>query len=119
MTIPFPRTASIRPLAMAACLTLMAAGCAPLENTFLPSQFQSNRPTQTAAQLSPSEKNDFKNAWMGKRMDDVEKQFGRPSQMETLEDTGGKRYYYREPGQPHYVFEFTPNGKVSAAAIVD
>jgi len=119
MRIRLPRTTSLRPLAMAVCLALMAAGCAPLENTFLPSQMQSNRPAQTATQLSPSEKNDFKNAWMGKRTEDVEKQFGRPTQMETLEDTGGQRYYYSADGQPHYVFEFTPNGKVSAAAIGD
>ena len=115
----FPKPAAILPLAMVLGLTLMTAGCEQVENTFLPSQMQSNRTVQPAAQLSPSEKNDFKNAWMGKREDDVVKQFGRPTQVETLEDTGGKRYYYRAEGQPHYVFEFTPNGKVSAAAIVD
>ena len=116
MTIRFP---SIRAFAMSLLIALPAAGCTSLENTFLPSQLQSDRTAPSAAPLSPSEKNDFKAAWMGKTFDDVEQRFGRPSQSESLEDTGGRRYYYREPGQPHYVFEFGPRGKVTAAAIVD
>ena len=94
------------------------AGCSSLENVFLPSPLQSNRPTESAP-LSQSDKNAFEKEWMGKTTSDVEHKFGRPTQMETLEDTGGKRYYYSESGQPHYVFEFTPNGKVTAASPMD
>jgi len=67
----------------------------------------------------PSAKNEFKAAWMGKPSSDVEAKFGRPTKIEKLKDTGGTRYSYRSPGQPHYVFEFSPSGKVTAANIVD
>ena len=115
MTIRFP----IHHLAIFLSLALAALGCDAVQNTFLPSQLQSDRTAEAPAPLSPSEKNDFKAAWMGKTSEDVEKRFGRPSQSESLEDTGGRRYYYRAPGQPHYVFEFSPSGRVTAAAIVD
>ena len=42
---------------------------------------------------------------------EVEAKFGRPTNIEKLKDTGGARYSYRAPGQPHYVFEFSPGVK--------
>ena len=99
--------------AMFLCLVLTVTGC----NVFLPSQFQSNRTGETAAEVSPASRAEFQAAWVGREASDVQKKFGPPSQMETLEDTGGKRYYYRESGQPHYVFEFNPHNKVISAAI--
>lgn len=111
---------SFRTLLAAMMLCVMAAvpGCDAVTNTFLPSQFQSNRSGQPSAPLTPSEKNDFKAEWMGKSASDVEAKFGRPSQRESLEDTGGMRFYY-QASQPHYLFEFNAQGKVTAAAIVD
>ena len=55
---------------------------------------------------------------MGKRISDVEAKFGRPTKVDSLKDTGGKSYYYRGPGR-HYLFEFSPDGKVTTATIVD
>jgi hypothetical protein len=78
-------------------------------------QLQQNR----AEAAEPSAKNEFKAAWMGKPSSEVEAKFGRPTKIEKLKDTGGTRYSYRSPGQPHYVFEFSPSGKVTAANIVD
>ena len=75
---------------------------------------------QTCAEAAePSAKNDFKAAWMGKPSREVEAKFGRPTNIEKLKDTGGTRYSYRAPSQPHYVFEFSPAGKVTAAVIVE
>jgi hypothetical protein len=96
------------------CMVLAAVGC----NVFLPSQFQSNRPNEPA-QVSATDRVTFQNAWIGKSMSDVQAKFGPPTQMETLEDTGGKRSYYRESGQPHYVFEYNPMGKVISADMID
>lgn len=95
---------------------LTATGC----NIFLPSQFQTNRVSQSAgANVSPGSRAQFQADWVGKDAGDLKRKFGPPSQMETLEDTGGQRYYYREPGQPHCVFELGPRGKVVSAALVD
>ncbi|HLX37811.1 MAG TPA: hypothetical protein VKR29_08415 [Candidatus Binataceae bacterium] len=82
-------------------------------------QNQSNRSVPSAAQLPPSDKNDFKNTWMGTTSVEVEKHFGRPTKTEPLKDTGGTRYYYRETRPYHYVFEFSAKGRVTNAAIVD
>ncbi len=78
------------------------------------------RPQQNRAEAAePSVNNEFKAAWMGKSSSEVEAKFGRPTKIEKLKDTGGTRYSYRAPGRPRYVFEFSRDGKVTAAAIVD
>jgi hypothetical protein len=92
-----------------------AMGC----NVFLPSQFQSDRVSESAtAQAAHVSRAAFEAKWVGKQASDVQKAYGPPSQMETLEDTGGKRFYYREDGEPHCVFEVSPQGKVISAALV-
>jgi hypothetical protein len=97
------------------CLSLAVAGC----NVFLPSQFQSNPQRETAAAPVPAKSAAaFEAAWVGKSASDVQASFGRPSRMESLEDTGGERYYYRGSG-PHYIFEFDVHEKVTNAAVVD
>ena len=72
-----------------------------------------------AEAAEPTAKNEFKAAWMGKSSREVEAKFGLPTKIEQLKDTGGTRYSYRAPGHPHYVFEFSARGKVTAADIVD
>ena len=76
----------------------------------MPSQLQSDR-SQSAAPMQ-SDPKAFQKEWAGKRIDDVETKYGRPTRMETLEDTGGKRCFYLEPGSPHYVFEYNAHGEV-------
>jgi len=78
-------------------------------------QFQEYR----AEAAEPSAKNEFKAAWMGRSSSEVEAKFGPPTKIDKLKDTGGTRYSYRAPGHPHYVFEFSPSGKIAAANIVD
>ncbi len=88
-------------------------------NTFLPSQFQSNRDIDTSDKVAPQARKDFLAAWVGKKSSDLEKTFGRPTRIEPIEITGGSRYFYRAPGQPHYIFELDARNKVVNAAQID
>jgi hypothetical protein len=54
--------------------------------------------------------------WLGVPRHELLKKFGRPSQIIEYPDTGGQLLIYSHPGQPHYVFETGPDGKVIRAA---
>ena len=96
-------------------LAMSTAGC----NVFLPSQFQSDRQAEAKAEASREPRKEFLAQWVGKGPTEVEKAFGRPTRIEPTDDSGGTRYFYREPGQQHYIFEFDAHNKVANAAQVD
>lgn len=85
-------------------------------NTFLPSQLQSDRNVDTSDKVSAQSRKDFLAAWTGKDASEVQKTFGRPTRIEPTDNTGGSRYFYRESGQPHYIFEFNVRNKVINAS---
>lgn len=91
-----------------------AAGC----NLFLPSQLQSNRAEITPPVISAAEQSKFQKEWLGKSTSDVKQKFGPPTRLETGDD-GASRYYYTEPSQTHYIFEFNVKNKVANAAILN
>jgi hypothetical protein len=54
--------------------------------------------------------------WIGKTMPDLTAKLGQPTSVQPLLQTSGQLIVYAQPGQPHYVFETGPNGKIVSAA---
>jgi hypothetical protein len=57
--------------------------------------------------------------WKGRNISEVHKKYGDPTQMTALIQTGGTMYIYAHSGQPHWVFETDPGGKIVKAAKIE
>ncbi len=104
----------IRKIAAVIGLVLLTGATAC--NTFLPSQFQSDRNVDTSDKVPALSRKDFLATWIGKDASEVQKTFGRPTRIEPTDTNSGTRYFYRDAGQPHYIFEFNARNKVINAA---
>ncbi len=55
--------------------------------------------------------------WIGKTSGEVRAKLGPPTTAEYLQETGGYLLIYAHPGEPHYVFETGPDGRVKRATV--
>lgn len=52
--------------------------------------------------------------WLGKGVDEIERELGPPTEVITLQEVrggGGKMFLYANPGQPHMIFETDPGSQ--------
>ncbi len=54
--------------------------------------------------------------WIGRTMPELTTKLGPPTSVQPLLETAGQLIIYARPGEPHYVFETGPNGKIVSAA---
>ena len=57
--------------------------------------------------------------WIGKSTKEVKARLGEPSSTQYLQETGGWLLIYSHSGEPHYVFETGPDGKVRKATVTN
>ncbi len=103
--------ASVRRAAghLAAALAVSAALAVCTTPTNTRAQSPHPTPTKTGAP-SPSE-------FIGKTAKEISARLGPPTTAEYLQETGGYLLIYAHPGEPHYVFETGPDGRVKRAAV--
>jgi hypothetical protein len=53
--------------------------------------------------------------WIGKSTKELKARLGEPSSTQYLQETGGWLLIYSHPGEPHYVFETGPDGRIRRA----
>lgn len=66
---------------------------------------------------SGSEKSEDVSKWIGKSTAEVKAKLGKPSSTQFLQETTGWLLIYSRPGEPQYVFETGPDGKVRKVTI--
>jgi hypothetical protein len=74
-------------------------------------------PHNSSSSPAASEKAKNPSQWIGKTLSDVETDLGQPTSTMQLAQTSGYMIIYARPGEPHYVFETGPNGKIVSAHV--
>ncbi len=96
-----------------AVIVMALAGALPGCNVIRPwPAYESSAPLSSQQPTSANE-------WIGKTLPELTAKLGRPTSVQPLLETTGQLIFYARPGQPHYVFEAGPNGKIVSATATD
>ena len=101
MTIRNSKKTAVK-IVLLAIVAALFVGCSPQQAP------ESSMASQAVARPDPAKR------WLGKGVDEMEKDLGAPTEVITLQEDrggGGKIFLYGNRGQPHMVFETAPGSQ--------